>query len=312
MMKIAKTLGLALLSISATHAICEEVVYLDFSDRPNQTVRVIDSSTTHVEVDVKGDTDLIREKMQGGRTFPFRLTQYKTQKISTRTGVLERDGSFAFERTIEDVLSFVEDEHGTRIAVPDRMNDMVGMVIRGVMYSDGGMEVNGIDGGNVTPENEALIRTIFESGPVVEAAPEHALRLGDVFSTEMPFEMPVPGYNSITVNAKSVYVLKRIEGDIAIFDMDMTFDVSSPPDGVHVTANGEGAGSMKYNIKTQLRERMDMEMAMDMRFQADGLVISSKLNSHSTTQQYLLEPANEGPTEASDPIWPALRSGPTG
>jgi hypothetical protein len=312
MMKIPKALGLALLSASATHAICEEVVYLDFSDRPNQIVRVIDSSTTHVEVDVKGDKDLIREKMGGGRTFPFRLTQYKTQKISTRTGILERDGSFAFERTIEDVLSFVEDEHGTRIGVPDRMNDMVGMIISGVMYSDGRMEVKGIEGGNVTPEKEALVRTIFESGPVVESAPEHPLRLGDVFSTEMPFEMPVPGYNPLTVNTKSIYVFKRMDGDIAIFDMEMTFDVNSPPEGVHVTANGEGAGMMKYNINTNLRERMDIEMTMDMRFEADGLVISSKLNSHSTTQQYLVEPANDDPTEASDPIWPAWRSGPTG
>lgn len=285
-----KTLLSAAFAVIAGTAISGESIYLKLSDQPNRSVRIIDTSSTELELDVKGDEALIQQSRQRGITYPFKVTNYKTQKFLTKTGPSANDGSFSLERTLEDVASYSEDRKGNRIAVPDSMKDMVGVVMKGVIESGGKMRIESLEGGNLDSGRRALVKSVAGSSFPVEQAPKAPLRIGDSFSTEMPIEMPIPGYAPIRVNVRSNYVLKQIEGDRAILAMKMSFELTSPPEGAHVSGDGNGSGTMEYNLKTQLQEKMHTRMKMAMRFQSGKLLVSSKLRSTSSVQQFLVPP----------------------
>jgi hypothetical protein len=289
-----------------------EPVYLNFSDLPDRSVRVVNSSNTEIELDLAGEDELIEQNRQRGISFPVRFSNYKTQTISTRTGSVAEDGSFPFERTFEHAASYSEDENGNRIRIPDSGDQMVGLVVKGVIDGSGKMLIESVRGGSLDAETEAIIRPFMESLAAIETAPKTPLRVGDTFSTEMPFDMPIPGREPIRVQSTSDYTLVRVEGDKAIFDIDMTFDMASPPDGVRLNANGAGSGTMQYNLKTQLRETLDMEMVMEMEFQTGEVLLSSKMRSNTSMKQYRIQPGAETPDRASDPGGGSRRPMPAG
>lgn len=305
----AKLIAAICLFLAACRYGTEQPVYLNFADLPDRLVRVINSSSTEIELDLDGDAEPTEHNRQRGISFPLRFTSYKAQTIVTRTGSVGEDGSFNFERTFEDAASYSEDQGGNRIRIPDSADKMVGLVIKGVIDRNGKMVIESMQGGKLDAQTQALIRPFMESLAAVDMAPDTAVRIGDTFKTEMPFDMPVPGREPIRVHSTSVYRFKGMEGDKAIFDIDMTFAMESPPEGVAIKANGEGTGVMEYNIKTRLRETLDIEMVMEMEFHSGEVAVSSKLRSDTSMRQYLLQPSEALLEGSEDPPYKVSRTG---
>lgn len=158
--------------LAANSTFANEPIYLNYSDLPNRSVQAIDSSSMAVEIDLTGDDALIEQNRQRGVTFPLRLSHYRTYKMFTKTGKSRKDGSFKFERKLEDVASYAEDKNGNRIPVQDSMKDMVGIVINGVIASSGKMLVDGVEGEKIDSNKRALIKSIFASLSLPEEAPK--------------------------------------------------------------------------------------------------------------------------------------------
>lgn len=286
----------------------EEGIYLHLSDQPSRSVKVINSTNSVLEFDIKGDEELLEKNRQRGINFPVKLSNYKSYRISTVTGPANQDGSFKFERKFEDVASFTENENGNRVRIPDAMEDMVGLVISGVIDSNGNMKVNNLSGGNINAEKKKILYSVFESMSLKEAAPKRRLKIGDSFSTKTPFAMPVPGQQPIQFNNNTEYKFKRIQGDSAIFDVAITFSLSNPEQGIHIKVEGTGTGVMEYNVKTQLQEKQNLKVEMKMVINAGNTKMSSSMKSESTMQQYTFNPDEPSPNKATTPP-EDLRSG---
>jgi hypothetical protein len=301
MIEIIKNLTSAsLLCLVSTSALSDQLIYLDYSDRPNQTVRVTLNSSSELELDLKGDEELIEKNRLRGVTFPFKFSSYKTQKILTKTGNLDPEGSFPFERIFEDAAVYSEDRMGNRIQLPDHVNNMVGLVVKGISNRQGKPRVDSVEGGNLDAQKREAVKSIFASTLLNDTAPSQPLKVGDGYSIEVPFDMPVPGQSPIKVNSKAHYVLKKIEGERAIFDMTMTFRMSKDPGGAQLTANGKGFGMMVYNIKAKLKESEASEMTMEMRLQAGNLVITSKIHDKNSMEQSVIHETPDGPEPNSN------------
>lgn len=124
-------------------------------------------------------------------------------------------------------------------------------------------------------------------------------------------DIPMPGHAPIKLNSKSNYVFKRIDGERAIFEIQTTFIIKSPPQDIQITAEGNGSGVMTYNIKTRLIERREMGMAIQMRARSGKLLVTTKLHGKSSVQQYLVQPG-ESPNKAQNPTGTPSRFIPTG
>lgn len=274
-----------LLYLVSSNALSDQLVYLDYSDRPDQIMRVTINSSSELEVDLRGDEELIEKNRLRGVTFPFEFSSYKTQKILTKTGRPDKDGSFPFERVFEDAAVYSEDRMGNRIQLPDPVNNMVGLVVKGVTNSQGKTKIESVEGGNLDPQEREAIKSMFVSMLLNNEAPSYPLRVGDGYRVESPFEMPIPGQSPIKVITEAHYVLKKIEDGRAIFDMTMTFRLSSDPRGAQLTANGKGFGRMVYNITASHIESVTSEMTMEMRLQAGDLVTTSKMRGTTSMEQ---------------------------
>lgn len=283
------------LCLVSAGVLSDELVFLDYSDRPNQTVRVTVNSSSELELDLKGDEELIEKNRLRGLTFPFKFSSYKTQKTLTKTGSPRQDGSFPFERVFEDMAVYSEDRMGNRVQLPDRVNNMVGLAVKGVTNSQGKTRIDSVEGGNLGAQEREAIKSMLVSMLLNNEAPSHPLRVGDGYSIESPFDMPIPGQPPIKVITNAHYVLKKIEGGRAIFDMTMSFTLSSDPKGVQLTANGKGSGVMVYNIRARLKEREVSEMTMEMRLQAGSLVTTSKMHDTTSMEQSVIQETQDVP-----------------
>ncbi len=294
---VSKTFVALFLSAISFFVSAEEGIYLYLSDQPNKSVKVVNNSNTELVIDIKGDEQLIEENRQRGVEFPLTLKNYKSQRISTITGPADHDGSFKFERRFEDAASFTEDTNGNRVRIPDSMDDMVGLVISGVIDSNGKMKVNDLTGGQIDAEKEKILYSVFESISLNETAPKRPLKVGDSFSTRTPFAMPIPGQQPIQFNNTTEYKFIKIQGDLAIFDIVVTFSLSNPAQGVHINSDGAGTGTMEYNFKTLLKEKINLNIEMKMVVDVGNIKMSSTLKSTAKTEQYTFNLNKQSPNE---------------
>lgn len=292
---INKLTSASFLCLVSSSALSDQLVHLDYSDRPNQIVRITVNSNSEFEVDLQGDEDLIEKNRLRGVTFPFKFSSYKTQKILTRTGRTDKDGSFPFERIFEDAAVYSEDRMGNRIQLPDPGNNMVGLVVKGVTNSQGKTRIDSVEGGNLGAQERETIKSMYLSMLLNNEAPSYPLRVGDGYRVESPFDMPIPGQSPIKVITEAHYVLKKIEDGRAAFDMTMTFRLSSDPRGAQLTANGKGFGMMVYNIKARLKESETSQMTMEMRLQAGSLVTTSKMRGAFSMEQSVTKEPRDVP-----------------
>jgi hypothetical protein len=267
-------------------AVSAEGILLKFGDMPNRSVNVIDNTKTKLTLNISGDEKFIEENRQRGVTFPIVISNYRTQRISTRTGNTDENGSFPFEKEWKQDASFSEDEAGNRIRLDDSSDQLVGLVIEGMVDSDGRLNVTGFQGKSIGTERENIFRSMFENMKP-ESAPGKPLNVGDSYTTKSSIDMPIPGQEPIRLNVTSIYTLKTIEGSKAMFDIGTHFDLAGTPKGVEVAASGKGSGVMVYDIKNELRELDEIDMSAEIIFRRGELKVSSKMDSKWVMKQYL-------------------------
>jgi len=301
MTNTSRTFLVLFICANTSVANAEQAVILNLSDQPEKAVKVVTTSNTKLVFDIKGNEELIEKNRQRGVIFPVKLSNFKTHRISTVTGPTNENGSFKFERKFEDAASYTEDVNGNRVRIPDNMDDMVGLVIKGLIEVDGKMKVLELSGGNMDSKKKELLYSIFESNSLNETAPNKPLKVGDSFSTETPFLMPVPGQQPIQFKNNTKYTFMRIKGDLAIFDMVVSFSLSNPAQGAQIKANGSGEGIMKYNIKSNMQEKQDLTFSMKMQITAGQTKVFSILKSESKMEQYIFNPNKPSPNNALQP-----------
>lgn len=266
----------------------ERIVILEPPDLPDRTVRVITSMNDEVILNVVGDNELIEKNRQRGINFPFRFSSYSTRKIITTTGPVDKDGSYSIERTFEDSVSYAEDEKGDRINIPRSTDRMVGVRARGVKHRNGNIKIRDVEGGGIDDNTKQLLKRMFESMANIEPMPKHSLKIGDTFSTGTSFDMPVPGQAPLKVNSESIYVLKKIEGNKAYFDIKMRFSLANNADKFSIQSSGNGFGAMTYNLRDRLEEKSSTEISFKVEIKDGSKTFSSSMRSTGTTEQYLV------------------------
>lgn len=267
----------------------EKSVLLESPDLPNRTVRVINSSNDEVILNVAGDKELIEKNRQRGITFPVRLTNYSMRKTLTTTGPVGKGGSYSIERTFEDSVSYAEDPKGDRINIPRSTDRMVGVSVRGIKDHNGNIKVSDVEGGNIDEETKQLIKRMFESMENIESMPKHPLKIGDTFSTGASFDMPIPGQPPLKVNSESDYLLKKIEGNKAYFDIKMRFSLANNNvDKFSIQSSGNGIGTMIYNLRDRLEEKSSFETSFKVEIKDGSKTFSSSMRSTGATEQYFV------------------------
>lgn len=110
--------------------------------------------------------------------------------------------------------------------------------------------------------------------------PDKPMTVGESFTQDMPFPIPMLGADS-KIAIKCIYKLTDVKGNLAYFDVALTFDMNldktSAGNNLSLKGTGRGNGKMIYAIdknfavgnKSNLDMQMDIQVANKMNMHAD-------------------------------------------
>lgn len=264
-------------------------IELDFSPQPNREIRVINSSTSELILDVKGDDELIEMNRKRGVIFPVEITQSKTIKTRTITGPLEPGGAFSYVQHVEDVTSFTEDKDGNRVNMTDSTKLMVGLTVYGRMNGDKSLDVEMVEGKDLDPSQRIIVENAFKALAGAMTSPKKDMAVGDHYNWDVAFDMPIPGRSPIKVISDSKYTLKEIKDGKAYFIVSSTFTIPEKPEGVTFKASGSGDGNVIYDIRNKIQEKFSTDLNMKIEISSGELFLSSTIDALSTIQTILVK-----------------------
>jgi len=136
--------------------------------------------------------------------------------------------------------------------------------------ADGKLSVDSVAGKKLDDATRNSMITVINDVQNGLKFPDHPMRVGDTFTQESPFDMPLPGMagsqgNKATV--KIIYKLLSITNNIAAFNLDealaVNTDQAAQNQTVQVKVSGTGTGILTYDIKKQFFTTMNNNLNLD-------------------------------------------------
>jgi len=212
---------------------------------PNHNYDGTVSMDMNCNVTLKGDTQTTNKLKSQGITQPIALNVGMKMIGDVKTGA--PDGNNIFPLTMNykiDQMSI--NISGKAIPMPATMNSDI--KIYGHVGTDGKLKADSVNANKLKDTSEKKISQMMNAFQNMIKFPDHPLHIGDTFTQDMPFNIPMAG-NNMATNAKVVYKLVSIADGNAYFDITQSMDMTIPIKDQSITLKGAGTGKLVYNLK---------------------------------------------------------------
>jgi hypothetical protein len=222
-----------------------------------------------------------------GMKSPMTMTSGSNIDVDITTGVAKADNFFPIAIYYKDMTSKNTLNGAETNAAP---NPLTGQTILGSYSTDGKIRIDSISGSKTNDQIKTMLTKLITSMLNQLKFPDKPLKIGETFTQQVPFSLPVAGTN-IDATVNIVYKLKSVENGLANFDLDesMTMDISTEKSGTTLTVkgSGSGAGTMTYNIKENYSPLRTGNLKMTYTMMVGGLKMAALANISSSTQTKL-------------------------
>jgi hypothetical protein len=154
------------------------------------------------------------------------------------------------------------------------------IVMYGRYTAAGKMELDSISGQKLSDSVRASMAKMMANSQHNITFPDHPLKIGESFTQEAPFSMPIPGLTDANnkMNVKTTYKLLSVTGNIAVFDLLQTMDIdlSEAAKAKTLQIKATGTGKMNFDTKKQFLSSMTDNIDMTMDINAGPSVINAK------------------------------------
>jgi hypothetical protein len=152
---------------------------------------------------------------------------------------------------------------------------------------DGKLELDSVAGKKLTDSVKTAMTTMMTNIQNYIKFPEHPLKVGESFTLDAPFNMPMPGLidDNSKMNVKTTYTLLSVTNNIAVFDFTQNMDINltnaSQKQGMQMVMKGTGNGKMNFDTKLQFLNSMTdtINMSMDMNVSGNNVKIKAALTT---------------------------------
>jgi len=213
---------------------------------PNHNYQAAVNMDIKCNITISGDEQVIEKLKSQGMTQPISLNMNMKMNGDTKTGVAGANNTFPLAMTFK--LDQIEGTlNGNPIPIPGNVSSKVTRLY-GHVGQDGKLKADSISGGTMKDTSEQKISQLMNSIQKKIQFPDHPMHIGDTFTQEMPFNIPLGG-NNMNATAKAVYKLVKIADGNAYFDIQQSMDMSIPVKNEIVTLKGDGNGKMVFSLK---------------------------------------------------------------
>ncbi len=236
---------------------------------PNHNYVGTVSMDMNCNVNLKGDTQVTNKLKAQGMAQPLVLSMGTKMNGNTKTGSPAADGVFPLVMNYKmGQLSI--NINGKTIPLPTQVNSDIN--IYGHVGADGKLKSDSVSGNKMKDTAQKKVSQMMNTFQNMVKFPDHPMKIGDTFTQDMPFNLPMSG-NNMAINAKAVYKLVSIADGNAYFDVQQSMDMTVPIKGQSVTLTGTGTGKLIYDLKNSFPT--DLKSSINLKFngQIDPLTI---------------------------------------
>jgi hypothetical protein len=227
-----------------------------------------------ITVNVDADEEMKAQLAAAGQTFPMKMEMNQLME-STLTTSQKTDEGLLPAVVSYDKMDMEQSMNGQPIAT-GTTNPMLGAKVVGQIDGQQFM-INAVEGENVTPQIEQMVKSTVEKLFDVVKFPDYALKIGDQFVVDIPFSLPVMG-KTMEIDISTTYTLKEVKNELATFIVAQVIELNTDMDGVALAATGEGVGSLIFNMKTNYYDSYQTDMKMKMKMNIPVPNNSMKMN----------------------------------
>jgi hypothetical protein len=280
-----KNIITVILVVIAATAFAQKTIKLKVAYQPDHSYNITTKNIMTMLMDAQVD-DATREQLKSqGMVFPMKMDMTQDMESTMRTG------QFNDKKEVPVTVEYTKFDSKQKMSgneMPSPPNVLKGMKASGWADSKGKLRFENIEGDGVTPEVKKLMTSMVDQMGTQILFPEKPLKVGDEFTQEIPFNMPVQGGVELKMIIKTIYKLTSFTAENAFFDTDilMTMDLSG--EKASMSAEGAGKGKMVFDIKKSFMSTYDSNMDMKMKMNMGPMAMDIKATTQS--QQVVKHP----------------------
>jgi len=260
-----------LLLIAGLRSNAQSEVQFTLKMMPNRTYSSNIKMNMDMEMNYGGDSAVVKKMKASGAGMPMLLQTETATTAEIKTGALTAANDFPFTMDLKQMAA------KSTMNGKDLPSGVTGtnQTMSGVYTADGKMDIQSISGTTMTAAmKESMTKMVKNIMGAIEF-PDKAMKPGDTFTQDMPFDMPLPGMTPKML-MKATYKLIDIQAGKANFDLAFVMTVNALPT---MSMNGTGGGKMVYDIASSYPTStvQNMNITYDMAIPQQQMHLNGKM-----------------------------------
>jgi hypothetical protein len=275
-----KKLTFVLLILISITSCAQESVTFKTEFKPNKIYKTQLKTTSHTEIEFIADKEIIDRIKSQGIELPMITESEMNMSTDIITEKLDENGEFPATMEYGKMISTTTISGKTTT----EEKPYSGMKILGKYNIENKFKVDTIIGDKVSQQMRNILKTTLESVQQAIKFPEKPMKAGDTFDSEIPMTIPMEGMNPISVKINMEYLLTKIKGNKAFFDIKQTVGLDISQEQLNIIASGTGTGTSEFDIKEKYLTKYKSELPMDMTIKVNEKM-TMKMKMITTSEQ---------------------------
>jgi hypothetical protein len=260
-----KNIVIAFLVLVTTSSFAQNSIKLQVAYIPDHQYSLETKSVSAMVMDAQVDEATKEQLKSSGMAFPIKMDMNQDMLVLMKTGQLndQKEVPITLEYTKYDMKQMMGDKE-----MPSTGNVLAGMKASGWGDNTGKLRLENVEGAGVTPELKKLMISMTDQMGLQIVFPSKALKVGDEFTQEVPFNMPLQAGAELKMVVKTVYKLHSFTKENAFFDTTVTMTMDMTVEKGSIAAEGSGKGKMIFDIQknfmSSYNSNLDLTMKMKM------------------------------------------------
>lgn len=231
---------------------------------PNHTYHFTASNIIELYADLSGNKEIAAKLAAQGITQPMNFYVTYVSSGLTTTASIGKDRSFPVVMTLNTpVINGML--NGQRIPFPLKKNNTE---FYGRVNSDDKLNIDSLKGKKLSDSAATVAKQMMNKIIATVNFPEHAIKVGDSFTQNMPFDLPVG--KGVTINIDMTYKLISIANGKAYFDIKQGLDMQMPVKQINISITGSGLGKLVYDIKNNFPVSLRSNLFMTINLKSEN------------------------------------------
>jgi hypothetical protein len=243
-----KLLGVSTLLFAAIVSVkAQTEVLFKIKMLPNRTYSSTMKMDMNMEMNYDGDAATMDKIKASGVKMPIIMQMQSGMNADIKTGSVNKNNYFPFSMSMQQLEAKM-----TMSGQPSPMPPTSAAIqtMYGKCPIDGLMEIDSIPGTAMNDSLKITMRKLMKSIQASVEFPTKPMKVGDTFTQESPFDIPMAGMNA-KMKMKAIYKLISIANGKANFDMNFTMSMDMGLGGQGaMDMKGDGDGKMVYDMAT--------------------------------------------------------------